>query len=186
MDKLITYINRIVVLKEEDIALIKRCAREESYEKNAMILKPGQFCDRIWYISSGMVRKFYLDDGDEVTLWVHCEGEIISSLNSYFHEQATTEYLQACETTQLISISKENSRILAESPAIMEFTNRMMGEQFARLDVNSREFMRLDAREKYEFLRKLSPEMIKRAKLGHIASIMGVHPSTLSRLRKTP
>ncbi len=184
MKNLLDYINKYTLLDPEAEELLQRFARVEVYAKNALILKPGQYCDRIWFLAEGMVRKYFLDEGDELTLWIHCENEIFTSLNSYFYEEPSSEYLQACEAVKLISISRENSRKLEKNPYIMAFTNRMMGEQFARVDINSREFRRLDARAKYAFLREVAPEMIKRAKLGHIASIMGVHPSTLSRIRR--
>jgi len=184
MDKLIEYIGRYVCLDDDAVRAVQECAEVEVYKKNEFILRPGQYCNKIWFISEGMLRKYFLRDGEEITLWIHCENEIITSLNSYFHQLPAEEYLQACEKLKLISISKEKSRMLACIPSIMQFTNTMMGEHFARIDSNTREFNQLDARSKYEFLRSVSPEMVKRAKLGHIASVMGVHPSTLSRIRK--
>lgn len=184
MDNLLRYIRRFVPLDEQATALIRQFAREEFYQKRELILRPGRFCDRIWFISSGMVRKYYLLDGREITTWIHTENEILTSLNSYFHQEASDEYLEASEPVKLVSISRENSVYLAENPSVLQFTTLMMGEHFARLDANSREFSQLDARSKYNFLRKTAPEMMKRASLGHIASIMGIHPSTLSRLRR--
>ena len=59
-----------------------------------------------------------------------------------------------------------------------------MAEQFVKIDTNTREFSLMSAKEKYEYLKQISPEMIKRAKLGHIASLMGITQETLSRIRK--
>ena len=72
---------------------------------------------------------------------------------------------------------------LAEIPQFVTFTNALMGEQFAVLDVNTREFTQMSATEKYNYLLKKAPEMMKRAKLGHIASLMGITQETLSRIR---
>ena len=42
----------------------------------------------------------------------------------------------------------------------------------------------LDAKGKYKYLKMIAPEMVKRAKLGYIASIIGVTQETLSRIRR--
>ncbi len=184
MKPLIEYINRYAKLDEEAIRELELRAEKETFAKNSYILEQGQYCHKIWYLKKGMVRKFHIHDGKEVTVWIHCENEFFTSLHSYFYQTPAAEYLQACENTELIGITRQNSEKLALFPQFVTFSNALMGEQFARIDSNSREFLLMPAREKYEYLKRISPEMIKRAKLSHIASIMGVTPETLSRIRK--
>jgi len=184
MQQLIDYINRYVKLNQLSITEMYKLAKIERYAKNQMILESGKRCHKIWFIKSGMVRKFYLSDGKEITTWINCENEFFTSLYSYFHQTPSTEFLQACEATETISLTRENSEKLAKFPAFVTFSNLMMGDQFARIDRNSQDFNRLSAMEKYKYLQNTAPQIVKRAKLGYIASIMGISPETLSRIRK--
>lgn len=59
-----------------------------------------------------------------------------------------------------------------------------MEREFVNIDMHTRAMNQRDAKGKYEYLREIAPEMINRAKLGHIASIIGVTRETLSRIRK--
>jgi len=93
--------------------------------------------------------------------------------------------LQACEITEVIGISKTNSEKLALFPEFIIFTNELMKREFANIDKHTKALNSKDARGKYEYLREIAPEMIKRGKLGHIASIIGITPETLSRVRKS-
>ena len=65
----------------------------------------------------------------------------------------------------------------------MLFLTRLLGEQTALMAKGSADFKAMSAAEKYLYLQRVSPQLIKRAKLGHIASIMGVKQATLSRIR---
>ncbi len=184
MQQLIDYIERFVKLSSETINELKELARLETYEKDEYILEAGRHCNKIWFLKSGMVRKYYVHDGKEITVWIHTENETFTSLQSYAQNIFSEEYLQACENTELISISKSDSEKLAQNAQIMTFVNAMMGKEFSNIDKHSKELNQRDARGKYEYLNQIALEIIKRAKLGHIASILGISQETLSRIRK--
>jgi len=184
MQSLIDYIEQIVKLDEEAIEALHRLAEVEHYKKNQYILEPGQLCHKIWFLQKGLVRKFYLHDGEEITTWIHAENETFTSMPAYAQGKPSEEFLQACEDTVAIGISRQNSEKLAQYPAFLIFTNVMMQRVFVNLDVHTKVLNSKDARGKYEYLKIIAPELVRRAKLGHIASILGISPETLSRIRR--
>lgn len=184
MQSLFDYIERYVTLDPEAADALEQLATKEQYGKNQYILEPGQRCNRIWFLQQGMVRKYHLHDGKEITTWIHTENETFTSLQSFSQNSPTNEFLQACEETTVISITKKNSEKLARFPAILTFTNAMMEEAFVNMDRHTKALNQLDAKSRYNYLRSIAPEMVNRAKLGHIASIIGVTQETLSRIRK--
>lgn len=184
MQQLINYIEKIVKLDDFAKQELIRLTETETYVKNQNIVEYGQRCNKIWFLNTGMVRKFYVNDGNEHTCWVHTENEIFTSLKSYSQQILSEEYIQACENIEVVSISRENSKELSKIPQISEFVNRMMEKAFVDIDIHTKEFSQRDAKGKYEYLRKIAPEMVKRAKLGHIANILGIKQETLSRIRK--
>jgi CRP-like cAMP-binding protein len=184
MQQLIDFIKRYAELDAESIAALKKYIVFEEFTKNQYILNTEQVCNRVWFIKSGMVRKFHLLDGMEITSWIHFENEMFTSLNSYINSIPSGEYLQACENSILISITKQNSEKLSDFPQLSAFSNNLLGEQLAKIDLVSSKLKTMDATEKYKFLLSISPELFKRAKLGYIASIMGITQETLSRIRK--
>jgi CRP-like cAMP-binding protein len=184
MEQLIEYIEKFVKLDSEAVSGLKKYANIEVYSKNQHILEQGHRCNKIWFIKSGMVRKYYIHDGKEITVWIHVENETFTSLQSYAQNILSEEYLQATENTEVISITKTNSEKLAQYPQIMTFVNAMMGKEFSNIDKHTKELNQRDAKGKYEYLREIAPEIVKRAKIGHIASIIGVSRETLSRIRR--
>jgi signal-transduction protein with cAMP-binding, CBS, and nucleotidyltransferase domain len=184
MNNLLNYIEQFVKLDEESVRALEQYAEIEQYAKNQNILEYGQRCNKIWFLQRGMVRKFYLHDGKEVTTWLHTENEIFTSLRSYSQNTLSEEYLQACENTIVVSITKKNSEKLISYAPIVAFTNIMMEREFVNIDTHTKELNSRDARGKYEYLQSIAPEIIKRAKLGHIASVLGISQETLSRIRR--
>jgi len=184
MKLLIDYIDKFAKLDDEAIRALNEFAEIETFKKNQYILQQGNRCNKIWFLKSGMVRKFYIHDGKEITIWIHTENDIFTSLQSYAQNTPSCEYLQACEDTETISITKQNSEKLIQFPQIVTFTNVLMEREFVNVDIHSKALNSKDAKGKYEYLREIVPEVVKRAKLGYIASIMGVSQETLSRIRK--
>ncbi|MCG8700708.1 MAG: Crp/Fnr family transcriptional regulator [Bacteroidales bacterium] len=184
MQTLINYIEQIVKLNTEAIQLLQELAEIEVYKKNQFVLEQGQRCNKIWFVQKGMVRKYHLSDGNEITAWIHTENDIFTSLESYSQNTPANEYLQACEDTEVISITKSNSQKLAEYPQFLFFTNTLMEREFVNIDKHTKEMNQRDATGRYAYLREIAPEIVKRAKIGHIASIIGVSRETLSRIRR--
>jgi CRP-like cAMP-binding protein len=184
MQQLIDYIERFVRLDAEAILALENLAEIETYKKNQLILEQGQRCNKIWFLKKGMVRKFHICNGKEITTWIHSENDTFTSLQSYAQATPSDEFLQACEETEVISITKSNSERLAKFPQIMIFSNVLMEREFVNVDKHTKALNQRDAKGKYEYLREIAPEMVRRAKLGHIASIIGVTQETMSRIRK--
>lgn len=184
MQKLIDYIELYVKLDSEAIKELENLAVIETYKKNQYILEQGQYCNKIWFIKRGMVRKYYLYQGKEISTWIHTENNTFTSLQSYAQNIPSNEFIKACEDTEVISISKTNSEKLAKNSHFVIFSNAIMEQELVNMDKHTKAFNQKDAKGKYEYLREIAPEIIKRAKIGHIASIIGVSRETLSRIRK--
>lgn len=184
MQSLIDYINQFTTLDKPAIEALHELTEVQTFKKNEFILKEGQRCNMIWFLNTGMVRKYELHDGKEITSWIHTETDTFTSLQSYGQDIPCNESIQACEDTEVIGISKNNSQKLAKHPQFLTFSNALMEQQFILIDKHTRTLNKLDAKGKYDYLAQIAPEVIKRAKLGHIASILGITQETLSRIRR--
>lgn len=183
MEQLIKFINTYTHLDDEVINELSKRVVFETFKKNEFILKQGSRANKVWFIKSGLVRKFYLNEGKEVTVWIHAENEMLTSMHSYFNQKPAQEYIQAIEDTEIISITLENSQALSKYPQMEFFSKELINRQFACIDEFSKKFSLMSAKEKYESLLEIAPHIIQRAKLAYVASIMGVTQETLSRIR---
>ena len=79
MQQLIDYIERFVKLNSETVEKLEEFAEIEIYAKNQRLLEQGQRCNKIWFLKKGMVRKYHLINGKEVTVWIYTENETFTS-----------------------------------------------------------------------------------------------------------
>jgi len=183
MTELIGFINSYVELDVETESAIKQYYKEETYQKNEFIVEEGKVCTKISYIKSGLVRRFYMNDGQEITSWIYLDNQWLTSMTSFFEQKPSFESLQACEKTVLYSLSYSDEQKLLEYPIFQKFQIKLLRHYLAAFNEFHHRYKLMNAHEKYSYLLKYFPEIIRKAKLKHIASLMDVSQETLSRIR---
>jgi CRP-like cAMP-binding protein len=183
MTELITFIKSLQELDLETEQAIEKYFVEEVFRKNQYIFEQGKICDRVCFIKSGVVRRFCFEDGIEVTKWIYTDNQFITSLSSFFEQKPSFESFQACEETTVYSLSYEDEQILLRYPLFSKFHIKQLRLYLSKINEFHHVFRLMSAQQKYLFLLNSFPQMIKRAKLKHIASLISVSQETLSRIR---
>jgi CRP-like cAMP-binding protein len=183
MTELIGFINSFVELDAETELSIRNYFKIETFEKNDFILKEGEICTKISFIKSGLVRRFYINDGEEITNWIYYDNQWLTSMTSFFEQKPSFENLQVCEKTILYSLSYSDEQKLLENHLFSRFHLKLLRQYLASLNEFLHKYRLMTAQEKYSYLLTHCPEVIKRAKLKHVASLMNISQETLSRIR---
>lgn len=183
MTELIEFINRYCELDYTTEQAILDCFKTEVYEKNEFIFEEGKICSKISFIKSGLVRKFYMNDGLDVTSWIYFNNQWLTSMTSFFEQKPSFENFQACEKTELYSLSYSDEQRLLEYPMFAKFHINLLRQYLASLNEFHHKYKLMNAYEKYSYLLTYFPEIVKKAKLKHIASLIDVSQETLSRIR---
>ena len=183
MNELISFINHFQELDSETEQAVKKYFVKEVYKKNELIIEAGKVCSKVSFIESGLVRRFYYDNGDDVTKWIYSNNQFITSLSSFFEQKPSFEFFQACEDTVVYSLSYADEQILLEYPLFSKFHIKQLRLYLSGLNEFHHSFKLMSAQEKYSYLLTLFPQIIEKAKLKYIASLIGVSQETLSRIR---
>jgi CRP/FNR family transcriptional regulator, anaerobic regulatory protein len=93
MEELIRFISKFQPLDHETEEAVKVYFEEEVYRKNEFLVEEGKICTKINFIKSGLVRRFYIDDGNEITKWLYHDNHWIAVLSSYFNQKPSFEFL---------------------------------------------------------------------------------------------
>lgn len=156
------------------------------YCKNEYLLKEGEICDFWGFIQDGLVRSYSLkDDGGEHTIGCILEGSFISESLSFIKRIPSTVNIHALENTTLIFISFENlQQLFLKYPDFESFARKLYEDRLASTKSRLLFRIQLNATDRYCYLLKIQPEIIKRVPLKYIASYLGITDSTLSRIRR--
>jgi CRP-like cAMP-binding protein len=148
------------------------------------LIKTGSVAKKIFFVEKGVIRSYYLKDGNEIATWFTFENEFITSFYSFISNEPCHETIELLEDSILHALSFEDLNALTiEYPEINHLYRKVLELNFIKQERKLNE--RFDsAKEKYENLLSNYPEILKRVPLGHIASYLGITQSTLSRIRR--
>lgn len=183
MRELIHVINGFQELDFETEEAIKKYFIVERFKKDEFIIEEGKVCSKIYFIKSGAVRRFSLEDGVEFTKWIYTDNQFVTSLSSFFEQMPSFESLQTCEETIVYSLLYSDELILLEYPLFSQFHIKQLRLYLSKINEFHHLFRIMNAQEKYTYLLESFPQIILKAKLKHIASLIGVSQETISRIR---
>lgn len=155
-------------------------------KRNDFLNVEGRVDTRLFYIKSGCLRAFIMDDAEEHTIRFGYENEIFTALDSFLSDRPSDFYIQALKKTNLRFVSKAKLREFIFSKE--EYTHFWITvlEQF-NVHQMAREMDLLisSPQERYQRVLNRSPKLFQEVPLKYIANYLRMTPETLSRIRKS-
>lgn len=153
--------------------------------KNELFVEAGKISRNFGIIVSGMMRSYFLEDGNEITNCLCSDNAFANSTGSFISQTPSEINVQAIEDTYVLTISFEDLNKLYAKHAFWSNVGRLIAEkEFCSADCRQRCYSHQQAADKYMQLMKDNPGFINRVPLQYIASLLGIRPETLSRIRK--
>lgn len=154
--------------------------------KGKLFVKEGEVADYVHYIEKGLVRQFYFKNNRDLTEHISYEGNIVICLESYLREEPTRLMAETLEPSIIWRIRKGDLYLLSEQMREIELLYHKILEYSLLSSQQKADDLRFEtAANRYRLLMKRHPEIIKRAPMIHIASLLQMTPETLSRVRSS-
>lgn len=156
-----------------------------SVEKNVVITEIGQVEKYFYFINEGLLRGYFLKDGEEYNIGFSYQGDP-SGVYDSFHQQAPAQWaLETLMPTRGLKITHADLMRLFEKHKVFERWGRMFFTDVSiGLGVFIRSLISDTAEEKFRKLMERSPHVIQLIPQKHLASYLGMTPETFSRMRK--
>lgn len=150
------------------------------------ILEAGQRTNYVCLVVSGLVRGFYIDeDGTDRTKCFSLQGDWCCSYN-YISDTPCPFFLEAAQDTVLAKFSiTEIEKIKSSYPILKSKIEELLANSMMKSEQRIYSFISLEAKERYLLLMEEQPELFEMAKQEHIASYLGITPSSLSRIKRS-
>jgi CRP-like cAMP-binding protein len=157
---------------------------EKKIKKNDFLLKQDEVCKNSYWIEKGIARKYYLNDGKEITTELYFEDDIAISFDSYCIQKPSREYIQALTDMTVSQTDFQAFQKAKQQFPKLAILDTMMTEYYAMwLEDRLFQFHTMDATSRYHKLVKDHPKIIQYIPLTFIASYLGISLETLSRIR---
>ncbi|HMR42534.1 MAG TPA: Crp/Fnr family transcriptional regulator [Saprospiraceae bacterium] len=185
MHTLDTYIQTYFHVPQDDLQVIASKFKLVELRKEEYFLREGKFCDRLAFVRSGLLRISRNVDGKEVTQWISTEGYFVTDLASFVFDTPGRWDIQALTDCELFSIDRQSYLGLADSiPRWKDLDKLFIARCFILLEERIFSHLHMTAGERFQKLMSENPELFNQVPLQYLASMLGMTPETLSRLRK--
>jgi CRP-like cAMP-binding protein len=153
---------------------------------NGIYIEEGSSSKKLGLIRKGLVRAYCVkENGDDVTLMLRWENQFVASHDNIILNQPSRFIYQALEDTVLMELDYGRvESILDNNPKLSSHRNifllRMLAEALERME----SFVLLTPEERYLRLLKDKPDIFNRVHNKYLATLLGITPVSLSRIRK--
>ncbi len=185
MKKLKACISQQINIQQDALDKIVHSFEPKELEKGQFFLESGKICRQMAFIETGYLRMYDLADGKEITLWIGSGGKFITSLSSFVFQTPNYWNIQAITDAKIYVINRaQHFQLIKEEPKWLEFDNILLARSFALLEQRMFSHLHTTAQERFEQLLQEEPSLFNHVPLQYIASMLGIAPGSLSRLRK--
>lgn len=181
MTKINSFISR---LDNETLSALKDISKTKIYKKGDFLLRQDEICRHSFTIDEGVLRKFYLNDGKEVTTEFFFKNDIAVSFDSYSQQKPSKEFIQALTDTTVSQTEYSRFQSIKTQFSKLVELDLLLTEYYVMwLEKRLFEFHTLDATQRYLHLINDQAHIVQNIPLTYIASYLGISLETLSRIR---
>lgn len=175
---------RYSTMTHDELDMLERVLVPMRFSKGENIVSEGEFSTHIFWIVKGLVRLYYIKNGKEVTEHMAAENNMVMCIESLFREEPSKMVMMALENTIVYALSRPMlEQVAMKSVNIQILYRKVLEESLMQSQVQA-DMLRFEtAQGRYARLVETNPQLILRAPLVYVASLLQMAPETLSRVR---
>jgi CRP-like cAMP-binding protein len=156
----------------------------KSFKKGDFFSEEGKTSRYLGFIEKGVFQYYVIKDGEERTTYVSIENSFLCSVMSFIAEKPAQESIRALTDGQVCQISRTALKALAnELPPFKDFYIGLLEWAVCGIDSSRHDLVVLSAEQRYDKMLRDEPHLLQHIPLQHLASMLGVTPRHLSRIR---
>jgi CRP-like cAMP-binding protein len=183
LEKLEMYF-RSVGFSDSDVTAITQRFLSKKIAKGEYFAEEGKVCRYMGFIDRGFLQYYVIIDGEEKTTYSTGENNFVASLVSFLKEVPAKENIRAVIDTELQIIERNELRkLLSDLPSFQHFYVNLLEWQICCIDESRLDAITMNAQERYKKMLVKEPDLVRQIPMQYLASILGVTPRHLSRIR---
>lgn len=154
-------------------------------ERNEFLKVKGSIDTNLYYVESGSLRVFVLDDCEEQVIRFGYKGNIIVPLDSFLTETPSALFIQAIKKSVIKIITKQQIDKFLEIENNKNLWKKILENLVLQQMEREIDILTNSPKERYERVLKRSPQLFQEIPNRHIANYLRMSAETLSRLKKS-
>ncbi|MEO8515355.1 MAG: Crp/Fnr family transcriptional regulator [Flavobacterium sp.] len=185
IEPLFKYISDFINVSDKDVRLLRQSFKYANFSKGSILEKENTVAQKLYFIKSGFLRTFYIEEGTEITTQIVRGNSFITGFNSFVtgeFSNVTVQCISDCEV--LYIIKADYDRLTTDIAAWSTFCKHVYEDTLRFSLQRTTDLLSLSAEKRYLKLLEEQPEVIKNVPIQYIASYIGIKPESLSRIRR--
>ena len=187
------FIEHYVPLNFIEWQIIKSKLKIRHYKKGEIIHHVGDVFTEFMYINSGLARGFIIDEQGKDTTWsiffndrnAHMTNLLVVDYESFLTQKASQLEIVALEACEVVTTAHKDIEFIYNNSKKGDRLGRLLAEEaYKYLHNFIIERQTLSAKERFEAFLHNTPHLMQKVPQYHIASLLGITPQHLSRLKK--
>ena len=179
------YRNLVPTITEEELSVLQECLSVRHIQKGDFLVKAGQICKNVSFISKGLVRLYYTVDGKDISIGFAGEGDYTSEYESFLTRSPAAQNIGALTDVEVIDLGIDDmQRIYNQFPVFQEFGRKIAELLFIMLNRRNTALLALTPEDRYRNMIANNSRLLQQVPQYMLASYIGVTPEHLSRIRK--
>lgn len=166
--------------------LIALSEKTINLKRNEYLKVKGSTDTQIYFVESGSLRVFVLDNADEQIIRFGYKGDILVSLDSFLTEKPSDFIIQAIKKTKLSVVSKKRFvQFIQANDENRERWIQILEDLVLQQMEREKDILTTSPKERYNRVLTRSPRLFQEIPNKYIANYLRMSPETLSRLKKS-
>lgn len=178
-------ISKHITLNEAEFFVCLSRLKKIQIPRKSLLLNQGQLCENIYFVESGALRAFYLDEsGKEATIMFAIKDWWVTDMYCFINQKPAMLTIETIEDSIIYQLKKSDlDHLYVAIPQFEKLFRILMQNAYIREQLRVIQNLSLSAEARYEIFVGKYPDVAKKVKQKQIASYLGITPEFLSMIK---
>lgn len=181
------HIEKTVPITDDEFEYVFSHFTPKKYKKHQFVIQEGEYVTSDFFVLSGCIKSYFTDlDGKVHILQFGMPDWWITDYKAYYYQTTAATNIDCIEDTELLCLSLQNrEKICGEIHSMANFFRKKSSKHNVALQQRILSLLSSSAKERYDELLKLHPQLFQIVPKQLIAAYLGVTRETLSRFNSS-
>ena len=185
IEQFFTYTDKFVNFSQADKDLLKSALTFKAVTAKTELVSYDKRADELFFMLKGCIRKYYIKDGEQITINIMTENNFIGAFDSFVTGTKSKETIECLEPCEMLILKRTDlDRLYKEIPLMNEFVRKILEQTLIQFQQALTSFILDNPEERYTKLLIQNPEILQRIPQHMLATYLGITATSLSRIRK--
>jgi len=185
IEQFFTYTDKFVNFSQADKDLLKSALTFKAVTAKTELVSYDKRADELFFMLKGCIRKYYIKDGEQITINIMTENNFIGAFDSFVTGTKSKETIECLEPCEMLILKRTDlNRLYNEIPLMNEFVRKILEQTLIQFQQALTSFILDNPEERYTKLLIQNPEILQRISQHMLATYLGITATSLSRIRK--